>query len=421
MIAVLEAELEVEHGRKVRIPRTTLQRRLAASSTYQRLRRERSRTRRRARFVASAPHDLWQCDAKGPFPVRIATGETVSAHVLSILDDATRAILAAHVVPSPTLAAAISVFRAAVLRWGICAQFYADRASIFDAHAFRAGLAELGATRIASKPGNAPARGKIEAYHRTIGGSFARRLTAQEVVDFVHLQQLLDAVIHRYYMPKVHRGIKTPPEKALAGQTSPRSVPPARLVDAFREERPRIAHRVTGEVELQDATWIVPEELRGLGRKLTFLVDLAHDAPPVVVHPRSGRHLPLRRAAVRPGDVARAPEPVRWKEGPLQTLYDAWCGQRRPQAQPGFGLPEVYALLTKAAGRHVPASDAESSAIQRTWRTIGPLARRATEKAMAAIATQLGPGRPIKTYLDALVARIAPAADHPPRGKRKKP
>lgn len=405
LISVLEARSATQ-GHELKIPRSTLQRRLAATKTYARLRRMRDRARRRTRFVAKDPHERWQSDAKGPFAVTLASGAKLKVHVLSIIDDSTRFVLGARVVESPTMAEAVRIFRQAVQRWGLCAAFYADRASIFDAHAFRGGLADLGVQRIPSRARNAPARGKIEAYHRTIGGSFVRRLATQVVVDLVHLQQLLDAVIHRHYQRRRHRTLKQSPEQALAGRVSPRQVPPTRLVDVFREERRLKAHRVTGEVEIHGATWLVPDELRG--QRLVFLVDPPGETPPVVVHPRSGKRLSVRRAAVRSEDVAPKPEPEpeRWGEGPLQTLYDAWRGQRRPVAQPGFGLPELYALLTAVAERHVPRTDAEAEVVQRMWRAHGPLARKPTETAFRSIARQLGPGRPIQSYLDALVARI---------------
>lgn len=403
LIAVLEAHFKTL-GRTLKIPRSTLQRRLAATKAYDRVRRARERTRRRSRFVAAEPHKRWQSDAKGPFPVTLMSGERVSAHVLSIIDDATRAVLAARVAPSPTMGEAVRVFREAVQRWGLCEAFYADRASIFDSHAFRGGLAELGVHRIGTRAGNAPARGKIEAYHRTIASSFVRRLGHQDVVDFVHLQQLLDGVLLSYYQRRRHRGIRQAPEQALAGRVSARTVPPTRLIEAFHQERRLRAHRVTGEVDLQKVTWLVPSQLRG--QRLVFLLDPPGEVPPVVVDPSNGRPLPLRRAAVRAEDATPEPEPERWGEGPLQTLHDAWTGRGRPQAQPGFGLPELYALLTRASGRHVPKSDSEAALVQRAWRAHGPLARKPTEVAFRAIGRALGPGRPIKSYLDALAARI---------------
>ena len=395
------------------ITRSTLARRVQAHPDYAALKRRRQRQRRRARFVAEQPHQIWHTDAKGPVDVRLVSGAELRFHVLSIIDDATRAILAAIVAPSPDLGAAVRVFRMAALRWGLPHRLYADRASIFDSKAFRSGLGQLGAHRIRTRPGNAEARGKIEAYHRVLALWFTGRLASQAVVDLPHLQQLLDGVIATLYQPHHHRGLQQSPQEALAGRLSARSVPPARLYAAFRREKRLKAHAKTGEVELAGTTYLVPDELRG--QKLTFLLDPAAEMPPVVVDPGSGQERALRRAAIKPGDVPAATrgdrqderrEPAkRWGAGPLQTLYDSWQGRRLPQAEPGFGLPEIYALLTGVCGRHVPGSDAEAALVQRVYRQVGPLGRAAAEAAMRAMARDLGTGRPVKTYLDELVRR----------------
>jgi hypothetical protein len=97
--------------------------------------------------------------------------------------------------------------------------------------------------------------------------------------------------------------------------------------------------------------------------------------------------------------------------GPLQVITDRVRGKRRPLGEPGFGLPELYQLLAKLAGRHVPHSDAEAALIQRVYQKAGPWGRRPTEAAIDMIGQQLGTGRPIKTYLDALVARVVTPDD----------
>jgi transposase InsO family protein len=388
------------------VPRSTLQRRLAAHPTYQHLRRVAGHRRRRTRFVARAPHEIWQCDAKGPVRVTLGAGELVIFHVLSILDDATRAVLAALVVLTVDLAAAVRVFRAAALRWGLPRRLYADRASIFDSVAFRTGLAGLGAHRIRSKPRNAPARGKIEAYHRVLARWFTDRLAHQKVIDLEHLQQLLNGVIALYQRHR-HRGLEATPEQALGGRRSARAVPPTRLFDAFREEKRLKAHPVTGEVEIGSTTYLVPEELRG--QTLTFLIDPPGEIEPLVVHRHSGEVLTLRKAAIRSEDLPQpaAAAPVeRWAAGPLQMLHDAWRGQVRPLAEPGFGLPELYALLARLCVRHVPDTDAEAAEVQRVYHQHGPWSRAATEAAIASIASQLGAGRPLRTYLEALIRRL---------------
>ena len=38
-------------------------------------------------YETDQPHDCWQLDAKGPFPVTLIDGQTVRVHVLSILDE----------------------------------------------------------------------------------------------------------------------------------------------------------------------------------------------------------------------------------------------------------------------------------------------------------------------------------------------
>jgi transposase InsO family protein len=418
--ALLYADSDLDlKGRSINVARSTLARRLQALPGYARLMRARLYKRRRGRFVARRPHEIWHLDAKGPITVRLRSGRRLVFHVLSVIDDASRACLAAIVAPSPDLCAAVRVFRLAAKRWGLPDFVYADRASIFDSVAFRSGLAQLGSHRIRVRPRNPEANGKIEAYHRVLVAWYSARLARQQVVDLEHLQMLLDAVIEVIYQDHVHRQLRRSPRAALDGQCSPRRIAAARLEDAFREERVLKAHPKTGEVQIAGATYLVAEHLRG--QRLTFLVDPEPAVPPLCVEPGTGRTLALTRAAVRSEDHADSPTPERWGRGPLQALYDAWQGKRRPVAEPGFGLPEVFALLAEVVGRPVPRTDAEAALIQRRYRQMGPLPKRATEATLRALGKKLGKGRPIESYLDALAERVAPPvppASKPRRSKR---
>lgn len=404
-LLVADAKLRLR-ARGISVSRSTLQRRLAADPLYTRLQRGRRAARRRTRFVARAPHDIWHMDAKGPITISLRARKKLVFHIMTVLDDASRATLASLIVLAPDLRAAVQVFRRAAERWGLPGRVYADRASIFDSHAFRAGLADLGAHRIWVKPRNPEANGKIEAFHRALVMWFVKRLHSQVVVDLVHLQQLLDGVLETIYMTHRHRGLGGSPRDALADRVSARAVSRERLVDAFRQRRTLKAHPKTGEVDLGGKTFLVPAELRG--SRLVFLVDPDPDVPPLVVEPASQRPLPVERAAIRSEDLPPVTHPTesRWGTGHLQTLYDAWRGQRRPVAEPGFGLPELFALLADATGRAVPRSDAEAARIHHMYRQIGPLPRRATETAVRGIARRLGTGRPLEIYLDALAHHV---------------
>ena len=406
LVALLAADPRLRlRARGISVSKSTLQRRLAADPLYARLQRGRRLARRRTRFVARAPHDIWHLDAKGPVTISLAGRKQLVFHILTVLDDASRATLASIIALAPDLFAAVRVFRLAAERWGLPGRIYADRASIFDSHAFRAGLADLGSHRIWVKPRNPEANGKIEAFHRVLAAWFVRRLPRQVVVDLVHLQQLLDGVLETVYLTHRHRGLQAAPGEVLAGRVSSRAVSRERLVDAFRQRKTLKAHPKTGEVDIADKTFLVPAELRG--QRLVFLVDPDPEVPPLVVEPCSGRPLPVERAQIRPGDIAPAPPRVsRWGPGHLQTLYDAWQGKRRPVAEAGFGLPELFALLATAVGRPVPRSDAEAARIHHVYRQIGPLPQRATETAIRAIARHLGTGRALEVYLDALVDRV---------------
>lgn len=390
--------------RGVHLARSTLQRRLSSDPRYARLLRGRKLERRRRRYVARKPHQIWHLDAKGPVRVRLINGDWLEFHVMTVLDDMSRAVLAAVVVLTPDLQAAVRVFRLAAKRWGLPDRVYADRASIFDSVSFRRGLAQLGSHRIRVKARNPEANGKIEAFHRVLVAWFTGRLKRQRVVDVVHLQQLLDGVMELVYQEHRHRGLKASPRAALGEQRSARTVSAQRLDDAFREERTLKAHPKTGEVDLPGGTFLVPDELRG--RRLTFLVDPEPEVAPLLVEPGTGRHLSLQRAAIAASDCKDSGPTQRWGDGPLQALYDAWQGKVRPVAEAGFGLPEIYALLAEAVGRPVPRSEGEAALVQRVYQRIGPLPKKATESAFRVVRGELGRGRPISAYLEALAQRV---------------
>lgn len=403
-------------ARGARLTRSTLQRRLAEEPRYVRLRRAVKRQRPRRRFVPRRPHVIWHMDAKGPEKIRLTSGKELSFRVLSILDGASRAVLAALIVPEEDTRAAVRVFRLAARRYGLPSRIYLDRGSPYDSRLFRNGLAVVGVNRIFVKPRNAPPNGKIEAYHRTLELWFFRPLRKQAVIDVVHLQQLLDGVIH-FYQRHHHRDLGKSPEEALGGLVSSRAVSAERLREAFLESRLLKTHRTTGEVRIPrgHGMYLVPrDDLRG--RRLEFLIDPDTEVVPLVVDPESSRRLPLVRAAVRPEDAEEEAPRERWGHGVLQCLYDNWHGKVRPVAEPGFGLPEVFDLLAEVVGRPVPATDAEAARIHKVYATLGPLPRAATEEALRAICADLGPGRPLQVYLEALARRVLPSA--PPKSSR---
>jgi len=380
--------------------RSSLHRALKAQPRYQALRRRaRGHTRLRHRFQAAHAHDIWHADAKAVFPVRFGDGTRQTVRILSILDDATRFVLAALVVVSESLAAAVATFRRAAARWGLPEKFYADRGSAYDADAFRKGLAVLGIHRINTRPRNAPAHGKIEAYHRSLQRWFIAELPHQPVRDLAHLQELLDAFLDRLYHEHVHRELKQTPRAAFADAISPRLVTLARLREAFLTETDLKAHPVTGEVRVGGRLFLVPRERLRQNRRVRIGLDPEADqAPFLVLGP--GVYEPLAPAFAQTLAPASpvAPEPI----GALTPLLEQYRGRTLPQAQGGFGLPEIYDAFAQAVDRPVPQTEAEAAFVLEWLRERGPFQPQVFAAALAKVRAALGPGRPLAQLLQAL-------------------
>ena len=380
--------------------RSSLHRALKTQPRYQALRRRaRGHTRLRRRFQAARAHDIWHADAKAMFPVRFGDGTRQTVRILSILDDATRFILAARVVVSESLAAAVATFRRAAARWGLPEKFYADRGSAYDADAFRKGLAVLGIHRINTRPRNAPAHGKIEAYHRSLHRWFIAELPHQPVRDLAHLQELLDAFLDRLYHEHIHRELKQTPRAAFADAMSPRLVTLARLREAFLIESELKAHPVTGEVRVSGRLFLVPKERLLQNRRVRIGLDPEADqAPFLVLGP--GVYEPLAPAFAAPTTPPppAAPEPV----GALTPLLEQYRGRSLPQARGGFGLPEIYDAFAQVVGRPVPQTEAEATLVLEWLRERGPFQPQAFAAALDKVRTALGSGRPLTQLIRAL-------------------
>ena len=78
----------------------------------------------------------------------------------------------------------------------------------------------------------------------------------------------------------------------------------------------------------------------------------------------------------------------------------------RPNSQPGFGLPEVFAALGRMLGRDVPGSESEARTVLAFYRKYGPLPREAFDTACARTVESLGGGRPLTAYLADLERQI---------------
>ena len=105
--------------------------------------------------------------------------------------------------------------------------------------------------------------------------------------------------------------------------------------------------------------------------------------------------------------------------GQLQKLVDLWRDMERPNSQPGFGLPEVFAALGRMLGRDVPGSESEARTVLAFYRKYGPLPAKAFEAACARSIESLGGGRPLTTYLADLERQIQADGGEPTKDQEK--
>ncbi len=385
--------------------RSTLQRHLKSHPAYkgvERLRGQRPK-KTRNRYQANRPHECWQLDGKGPFSVQLKSGERIRVHILSILDDFSRSILAAVVATSESTAAAIDVFVRAVLRFGLPDRMQFDQGSAFDSENFRHGVAQCGVHRNKVKRRTPEAQGKIEAYHKILGRWFIDELRLQEVVDREHLQALLDATLALVITRRRHRALGTSPEKRLAGRASDRRISENDLARAFYRQVSAKGARKTGHVRLENGWYRVPRAFAGLMSR--FLFDPVREGKAFLVTD-AGQEIELPLVHTRPLPAPRIKDLQRRGEGPLQMLLDRWRGTPRKNAEPAFGLPEVFLELGAVLHRTVPHSEAEAIAILAFYRRLGPLSREPFKGACAQAKRVLGDGRPLRVYLDDLERQI---------------
>jgi len=387
-------------------PRSSLYRYIAREERYVLIvERKKGRNDYRIRFEAYKVHYIWYSDAKGRFTVKYADGHRKKVQVLSIIDDKSRAVLAAYIVVSESNATAVMTFKAAVRRWGLPKKFYPDRGSCYDSDVMRNGLALLGVHRINTKPRNPSAHGKIEAYHRTLKSWFVRELPYQTIVDDNHLQELLTAFIEVAYNEHYHREIKMTPNQALNNAQSDRSsITEQQLFEAFLMEKTVQPHRKTGEVYVNKISYKVPEEYRHC--PVTLQWDVSNPKLVYLYDFKSKKRILLKESVIIIGEKESPVHHENYPAGSLSPLLEKFRNRNLPQAKEGFGLPEILEIFSQKLERLVPESNEESAQIQEWLKIHGPLSPEAFNQVIDKTIEQVGNKRPIRTILETMSTYI---------------
>jgi transposase InsO family protein len=280
----------------------------------------------RLRWQADHAGALWHGDVCHGPTLRIGK-TTRPLRIHAMLDDASRFVVALEALHAEREADMLDVLLAALRRHGAPDAIYLDNGSTYRGEALRLCCERLGITLIHARPYDAPARGKMERFWRTLRAGCIDHLGAAASLHDVQVR--LAAFVDEHYHRAPHGGLygKTPAE-AWAGATCRALDEPALAAALTIHRRRRV--RKDGTVDLDGRVWQLDQGFLA-GRVVTVVAAHAGLAgEPVALH--DGHRYPLR-----PADPVAASRTRRTRRGEAPP--------------PSIPFDPAGALLDKAAGR----------------------------------------------------------------------
>jgi transposase InsO family protein len=206
----------------------------------------RTRDRKWKRWERGRPMELWQMDVVGGFVLDDGT----KAKVLTGIDDHSRFIVCAHVMPRESSRNVCDGLSAALRAYGVPDEILTDNGKVFTGRfnqppvevLFDRICRENGITHRLTQPRSPTTTGKIERFHRSLRLEFR---TDRVFTDLAAAQAELDAWVDDYNTNRPHQGIgmEIPAQRFQRGDLAP--VTPLR---ATTDARPAASRR--------DGTWV---------------------------------------------------------------------------------------------------------------------------------------------------------------------
>lgn len=252
------------------------------------LRDKGSRGKMRLRWQAERPGALWHGDVCHMPPIQV-DGQSRPVRVHALMDDASRYVVVIEAMHQEREVDMLSVLVRALRKHGAPDALYLDNGATYRGQTLSLACARMGMALIHARPYDAPARGKMERFWRTLR---ERCLDFVGSVTSLHdLNVRLYAWLDEHYHRTPHGGLlgKTPEEVFQSSHAESDSLDDKRLLDALTvRERRRVRRDNTLSMDGQD--W--ETDLHFLaGRLVTVARSMAEpDAPPWIEHEQR-RHL----------------------------------------------------------------------------------------------------------------------------------
>lgn len=219
------------------------------------------------RFEAEDVHVIWQADFQHTLylPDPQNPKKSKKALLFAVLDDYSRYIVQAQFYWDEKLPRLEDSLKKAILRHGLCEQFYCDNGAAFSSHHLARICGKLGIQLSHSRPKRPAGRGKVERFFQFVDTSFKpeayQQIEAGHIRTLEELNRAFAAWLDGYYHLRKHGSIGVSPKTRLEGsQRKTTRISVEKLTDIFLWEEQRTADK-TGCVSIEGNQYEVSLEL----------------------------------------------------------------------------------------------------------------------------------------------------------------
>ena len=230
-------------------------------------------TKARAKYEMPHPNDLWIADFMHGPKVGTSPGKQ-KAILCAIIDDHSRVIVGGRFACTEESADLLHTLRDAIATYGVPKRFYCDNGPAFSSQHLTEACARIGIALLHSEPFDAPSRGKVERFFRTVRMRCLPRLIEADLQSLDALQSRFETWLRDDYHLRRHGGIGVKPlDRFLAGAetTLIQRLAAPELDHAFMGRLVRVV-RNDATVKLGGVFYEVPPEFIGQRVELRFPV-----------------------------------------------------------------------------------------------------------------------------------------------------
>lgn len=302
IVRTLEADGRLEAGR---VSPTTVRRLFREQGLDRVAARDGAGAHTRLRWEAAAPNALWHGDVCHGPALRI-DGASQPLRLHALLDDASRYVLALEAHHAEREVDMLGMLVAALRRHGKPSALYLDNGATYRGDVLRVACARLEVSLLHARPYDAPARGKMERFWRTLREGCLD--TMGTMSSLAQVQARLDTFVREHYHRAPHAGLMgRAPEVVYGAAECIERVDEQALREALTvRERRRVRRDTT--VQVAGKTWELDQGYLAGRTVLIGHTLLQPPEPPWVEY--EGKRFPLHRVDPR-GNSKRKRAPRR--------------------------------------------------------------------------------------------------------------